>query len=210
MRPAALALSTLIAGLASGCYYPTDGMAPPTPDTGVDVTVQKCSAGQKEGGVDATLSNEASQPSGTCPDAAIDVPVFSLDAGTSWQSLYRDYFGPSGAASCAGIAGECHGQASALGSENSCTRTGCFLCPAGDASTACWQSMTSVGDGGANLVIPGQTFGSDQLSQILCSVEAGTFGMPQASVNVCLPPYCFTPVDWKRIADWVNAGAQNN
>ncbi len=195
-------------GLGSACYYPTDGAAPSPPDTGVDVTVGKCSAGQKDGGVDATRRSEASKArEAAVADAAADVPVFTLEAGITWQSLYRDYFGPTGVASCAGTgtwAGVCHGETTANGYLSSCTLTGCFLCPDGNASTACWQSMTSVGDGGANLILPDGSFDADYLSQVLCSLDASTGSMPYNG------NYWFTGVDFERISDWVNAGAQNN
>jgi hypothetical protein len=190
-------------GLVSACYYPTDGVAPSPPDAGVDVTVQKCSGGQTDAGhVDATFVHEAS-----VPDATADVPIFTIEAGITWHSLYRDYFGPTGVATCAGTgisAGACHGEKTGNGYTSSCTLTGCFLCPDGDASTACWQSITSVGDGGANVILPGQSFNTDYLSQVLCSIDASTGSMPYNG------NYCFTGTDFERIGDWVNAGAQNN
>jgi hypothetical protein len=166
--------------LAGGCYYPTSVATSPLPDGCIPVTT--------DGGFywDAGASGDAAP-----------FPVFSLDAGTTWSSLYRDYFGPSGVASCAGN-GACHGGTSQPGYQ-----TSGFLCPAGDASQGCYASMTSVGDGGADLVEPGVSFASDELSQVLCQSD-GTGIMPLYCT------YYFTTVDIERIGDWVNAGAKDN
>jgi hypothetical protein len=123
--------------------------------------------------------------------------VFTLDAGTTWTSLYRDYFGPSGVASCAGD-GACHGGTTQQGYEYSG-----FLCPPGDTSAACWGGITSRGDGGAYLILPDASFATDKLSQVLCQTT-GVGSMP------LFCSYDFTPVDIQRVAGWVNAGALDN
>ena len=132
--------------------------------------------------------------------AAHDVappPVFTLDAGTTWRSLYRDYFGPAGVASCAGpAASDCHGSTSQMGYQMSY-----FLCPFGDASSACYAGFTS---GAAPLVEPDASFSDDTLSYDLCQLTPSEGTMPFGCT------YYFTPVDMERIGDWVNAGAKDN
>jgi hypothetical protein len=195
----------LACGLLGGCYYPTDGVNP-TVDAGAEGGARKCTL--PDG---AVLRDTGVVDSTIIKDASADVPVFTLDAGTTWSSLYRDYFGPSGVASCAGTGlykGQCHGETTGTGYENSCSiMKHCFYCPDGDASTACWASLVSTGDGGANVITPGGTFSADYLSGVLCSSTSppeGVYAMPYSGA------YCFGAVDLERIADWVNAGAKNN
>jgi hypothetical protein len=155
----------------------------------------------------ADRSSDAGPKNDTGADAAPDasagadaptvtpVPVFTLDAGVTWTALYRDYFGPIGVASCAGN-GNCHGSTSELG-----YMVSSYLCP--PTKAACYAGITSMGDGGADLIAPDASFGSDYLSQVLCQ----TSGVGQ------MPLYCsytFTAVDIQRIQDWIAAGRQDN
>jgi hypothetical protein len=164
-------------GARDDAGHATDGARPDARDARVDV------------------SHPTDGAAGDARDAARP-PVFTLDAGTTWSSLYRDYFGPAGVASCAGAAaGDCHGSTTQLGYEGSD-----FLCPTGDASAACYAGFKSAG---ANLLDPDASFADDPVSDVLC--QAGAVGtMPLGC------PYVFTPVDIERISDWVNAGAPDN
>jgi len=83
-----------------------------------------------------------------------------------------------------------------------------FLCPAEDGGSAlCYQGITSLGDGGANLIRPDAAFtgdAGDELSAILCQDDGNVGVMPLEC------SYIFTPVDLERIGDWVTAGAKDN
>jgi hypothetical protein len=165
-----------------------------------DSTAPDSADGVAHDAADATSSWDAADACGDAISDALnppDVPVFTLDAGTTWRALYRDYFGPSGVASCAG-GEECHGSTLQLGYESSN-----FLCPAGDAEAGCYAGITSWGTDGADLIQPDASFSHDMLSEELCQGDgAGTMPLDCS--------YVFTPVDMKRIADWVNAGALDN
>ena len=135
-------------------------------------------------------------------DATRMVPTFTLDAGSTWTALYRDYFGNPATASCAGD-GNCHGSATQTGAMNSN-----YVCPPGDPQ-ACWAGITSYGDGGADLVQPDASFTGDLLEQVLCKVDDA--GNPVG--DGMMPLFCsynFTPVDMQRIQDWVARGAQTH
>lgn len=138
----------------------------------------------------------------TQPDAALDagadVPVYTLDAGVTWHSLYADYFGPSGVASCS-RGTICHGSTSEDGYKGSHH----FLCP-GDASAECYERITSTGDGGVNVITPGASFSEDDLSEVLCQMHGTIGSMPLGCV------YDFTPTDVERISAWIAGGAKNN
>ncbi len=155
----------------------------------------------RDAGVDAPHSKDAASDDARdgAPDDARDAappPVFTLEAGTTWTSLYRDYFGPAGVATCVGAAaGDCHASPSDLGYQMSY-----FLCPAGDAGAACYTSFTSPY---ANLLDPDASFVEDPVSDVLC--QPGPIGTMPLNCT-----YVFTSVDIERIADWVNAGAPDN
>jgi hypothetical protein len=142
-------------------------------------------------------SDGASPADATDASDAADARVFSLDAGSTWTDLFRDYFGPAGVASCAGD-GECHGSKTQMGYD-----TSHFLCPPGNR-VGCWKGMTSWGDGGANLIEPDASFDADYLHQILCKADGTGGAMPY----MC--SYSFTAVDMARIGAWVGSGAPDN
>src|SRR5580700_7404147 len=66
-------------------------------------------------------------------------------AAVTWTSLYAEYFGPAGVASCAG-SGTCHGSAEEAGYMASM-----YLCPPGDKD-GCYMGITS---SAAGLITPG-------------------------------------------------------
>jgi len=161
-----------------------------------------------DAGMDATMTTSHDAAADVMDAAAKDAPPppppFSLEAGVTWQALYRDYFGPAGRASCQGD-GHCHGGTSEIGFEGSG-----FLCPASDAGAACFMSITSTGDDSADLITPDASFTSDQISSVLCQDNATVGQMPTGGDlgNGCA--YSFTTVDIQRIADWIAAGAPEN
>ena len=176
--PLRVAAPLVLAALLFGC----------SSSSSTDADAGDSHDGSKDAGADSFVA-QAGFDSG---------PVFTIEAGTTWSSLYRDYFGPAGQASCAGD-GNCHGSVSEPGYARSH-----FLCPTDGGLTQCYAGMTSLGDGGANLVLPAGGFSADELNMILCQDDGNVGVMPLEC------SYIFTPIDIERIADWVNAGAQDN
>jgi len=172
-------MAVLVASLAMAC-----GSSPATRavDAGVPPRVDASMA-------DASLADVV----------VVDVvfPVFSLDAGSTWTDLYRDYFGTSGVASCAGD-GFCHGSTTQHG-----YLVSGFLCPPGQ-QTDCYDGITSPADSGAGLITPGRSFRDDYISQVLRQEDDAGGGMPKS------PDYTFTHVDIERISAWIEAGAPKN
>jgi len=178
--------SVAIGGCSSSSHETRD--AGPRTDATLDVMVV-------DTGVDSG-SGDASD--GYVPPP---VPIFTLDAGTTWTALYRDYFGnvAPNMPGCAGE-GDCHGSTSSPGYQN----TG-YLCPKNDKDD-CYASLTSQADGGAGLLTPDASFSDDLLSQVLCQTSSNF----QGAEMPLYCPYTFTAIDLERIGDWVANGAPND
>jgi len=116
------------------------------------------------------------------------------DEGTStlFADLYSDYFGPTGAASCAGN-GACHGAATEPGALSSG-----YVCGADRA--ACRSSLLG-------LVTPADPDGSFLLSIVRRRTEAGDIRgrMPGAPFM-----YAFSPRGIERLRGWIAAGANDD
>ena len=169
-----------------------------------------------------------------CDDAAGSVQggeALTSDEGgaATWTSLYADYFGPSGQASCTAQP-SCHGTASQLGSQ-----TSGFVC--GATKESCWEGMTM----GINPVDAGGVFcpivciggdagvGCPQNTAFACPTDptqqslyadlhkaqsSGLNNMPcGGNLMECLASgstYTFTSSDLARISTWIQQGAQDN
>ncbi len=158
-----------------------------------------------DAGIDSAIVDAAPNCPYDGPPFTVEAGLaFTLEAGSTWQSLYRDYFGNLATAGCAGD-GNCHGGTDQFGFQASG-----FLCPAGDASATCYRGLTSPIDGGVVFILPDASFRNDFLSQILCTTDGGG-AMPEGwSAQQCLFDGCnyeFTPTDMQRIANWVSASA---
>ena len=132
-------------------------------------------------------------------------PVFTIDAGSTWSDLYRDYFGNDTQVHTAGCANGsfCHGATTDDGTEASG-----YLCPKGDKE-GCYKSFTTQAANGPGLVTPDAGFATDLLGSVLCQVNdagqpVGDGVMPYDCV------YNFTPVDVARIEAWLQAGYPDN
>jgi len=117
-------------------------------------------------------------------------------SGTGFSDLYRDFFGPTGRASCAGN-GQCHGSASELGASSSA-----FICS--DQAT-CYSTMT----GAANLAKPSDA--SDPTKSVLL----GVLRHRDASNDIVgfmpkSPAYVFSSTSIARISTWIAAGVPND
>ena len=172
-------------------------------DAGTDATIHDAAPDVMMTHADASDAMATLHDASDASDARVDAPpAFTLEAGVTWNSLYRDYFGTSGRATCS-KQGYCHGSTS----ENGYMSSG-YLCPGGDASAECYMGITSAG---AALITPDASLAHDFLSIELCQTDASVGGsMPTGGslANQCA--YIFTPTDLQRIADWIAAGAQDN
>jgi hypothetical protein len=114
--------------------------------------------------------------------------------GHAFSDLYRDYFGPTGAASCAGT-GVCHGAASQPGAQASG-----YVC-APDAN-GCYQGMVS-----AQLIDPTHTSTPPEDTFLWGTIRKCTGGgaMPKQPAS-----YMFSAASLARIHDWLAAGAPND
>ena len=134
-------------------------------------------------------------------DVEIDRPEEREDAGTgsTFTDLYRDFFGPTGKASCSGD-GLCHGASTAAGAKGS----GGFVC--GSDATACWTSMTS---GRSALVTTADAADPTKSALYLTIRHRRTDGSLAGSMPK-RPLYVFSTASMQRIAAWVQAGAPND
>jgi hypothetical protein len=141
--------------------------------------------------------------------------------GTTFTSLYADYFGPSAPTGCTAQT-TCHGTAS----QNGAVISG-FVC--GSSKDECWMSMTQPSDADffPPIVTPGftdpTTTGlykclhqpSSSTDNSICSHSAfsSACNMPCGDPPTCTvgaSAYAFTSDDLARITTWMQQGAQNN
>jgi hypothetical protein len=154
--------------------------------------------GAEEGGaVLFTPTAASTSPSDAGDDACSSNANVDAGFGSGWSDLYRDYFGPTGQASCAGTAGACHGDPTATGAVNSD-----YVC-AGTVA-GCYAGITS---GSAGLVTIGDTTDDPTTSGLYGVLRKACIGgeMPKQPAN-----FFFSAADMKRITDWIGAGAPNN
>jgi hypothetical protein len=118
------------------------------------------------------------------------------DAGTGslWTDLYRDYFGPTGAASCTGN-NVCHGDSTQPGAMASD-----FIC--GDDPDTCYMGLTSVMAGLVQATTPGNE--ATTSLELVLRQTTGNGTMPKE------PMYTFSVGDIARISAWLAAGHPNN
>lgn len=163
--------------------------------------------GQLRGGAtqfDAAPPTDDGDPDLTESDASdVDAagwPEEQLDAGsgTTWTDLYRDFFGPTGAASCSS-ANTCHGDPSAVGT----TKSAGYLCADKDG---CRESMLS----DSTLLIQPRDVAApadSTLVRILWHRKADgslTGSMPKT------PRYVFSRASLERVQTWIANGAPND
>jgi hypothetical protein len=155
-------------------------------------TALACSAPPNEEGGDARF--DAAPPT-TGSNACSGDANEDAGSGTTWGDLYRDFFGPTGKASCAGN-GACHGDTSQAGYNGSG-----YQCPG--TAAECYAGITATTPG---LVTPGPVGDptTTGLYLILRKCSGGGL-MPKAPATVE-----FTAADMARIAAWIQAGAPND
>jgi hypothetical protein len=136
-------------------------------------------------------------------DASTDVdrPEERADAGSgaTFTDLYRDFFGPTGQASCAGD-GLCHGSPEKAGAKGSSG----FVC--GIEKTACWTSMTT----GASALVTSADATNPSTSTLVLTLR---HRRPDGAVIGNMPKrplYVFSVASMQRITAWIAAGARND
>jgi len=150
------------------------------------------SATEEESGGDPRFNTAPleSDSGASCGSATADA-----GNGHAFSDLYRDYFGPTGAASCAGT-GQCHGDSSQPGAQASA-----FVC--GPVATSCYQGMIA-----GSLITAGDTTTAPEDTLLWATIRKCSGGgtMPES------PPetYSFDSASLQRIHDWLAAGAPND
>jgi hypothetical protein len=161
-----------------------------------------CSAGEAAvpaGGGGEWRDSGAGVTADSAADAAEEVAVvdYCADAGgrsegSTFADLYRDFFGPTGLASCSARS-ICH-VSGGTGAQTS----GGYECVPDEPS--CWASMTST------IVPEGGSATPEQTTLYLALRKAppihGSGPMPRNS------SFAFCPDDLARITTWIEAGAQ--
>lgn len=118
-----------------------------------------------------------------------------VSGGSTWAELYRDYFGPTGRASCAGD-GACHGSSDQPGAQASG-----YVCAGGQ--DGCYSGITNPK---TRLVVPGDTTTPPEKTglHIILRKSDGTGIMPKR------PEFVFADADMRRIDAWIASGAPND
>jgi hypothetical protein len=138
------------------------------------------------------------------PDAAAGALSCDIGAdagtGTTWTSLYTDFFGPSGAAKCSGD-GTCHGDKTQAGAVSS----GGYVC--GPDKAACRASLLDPGTGLVQLP-------HDQADPSLSGlVQELRRRKPDGTVVGLMPkrPACiFEQAAIDRVQTWIKNGAPDD
>jgi hypothetical protein len=159
-----------------------------------------CTGASSEGSDDA-----ASAESGAGDDAAVDdggadvLSAYCIEAGdrgdgSRFSDLYRDFFGPTGLASCSAQS-ICH-----VPGGNGALISGGYVCT--PDQNGCWSSMTST-------IVPSGGTSTPEGTTLYKALRkapplTGSGPMPRNS------SFAFCPGDLQRIADWISSGAANN
>jgi hypothetical protein len=137
-------------------------------------------------------------PAGASDEGGVASSVVDAGAGTTWTALYRDFFGPTAPASCAG-SGACHGSSEASGADGS----NGYVCASRDG---CRASMLSVETGlvqASDADAPEKSTLVDVLRRR--SANGGTVGsMPKSST------YVFSDESIARVEAWIRNGAPDD
>jgi hypothetical protein len=129
------------------------------------------------------------------PYAMEEEDLVDAGSGARWSDLYRDLFGPTGGASCAGQ-GNCHGEVGRPGEAASG-----FLC---DTEEGCRESML-----GASGLVPESALTAPASARLFGILrhrdECGISGrMPAGS------SYVFSKASLERIRTWIVSEAPND
>ncbi len=153
-----------------------------------------------DGGVTTTTTTTTGGEGGTTTKASNSCAGADAGTGSTFTDLYRDYFGPTGGASCSGSVGNCHGESTGVGALSS----GGFVCGASQSDCYTGMHITT-----ADLLSASDTAtpaNSGLVMALRKETPAGTNNMPFDPPSTCV----FTDDDIGRITAWVGAGAPNN
>ena len=150
-----------------------------------------------DAGAPVDAAAEAALDAATCP------PLGPVTGATTWTSLYADFFGPTGKASCAGD-GACHGGPTQEG-----TKAAFYLCDSKDGCYKSMRSKTGVSTTDSNLV---------RDADVAAPKKAALFGILRVTKEDCTvsgfmpkrPPYRLTREEVARIEAWIPAGANDD
>jgi hypothetical protein len=133
-------------------------------------------------------------------DASDDAgPSECLDAGdrgsgSTFTDLYRDFFGPTGLASCTAMSA-CHISPMGRGYKNTH-----YTCSP-DQST-CWMTMTTS-------IVPSGGSATPETTTMYRALRKAP-PIPHSGPMPLGSTFAFCPSDLQRIAEWIADGAQNN
>lgn len=163
------------------------------------ILVAACSASAAPEETGSEGATQTAAPTGnegrgsSAPEELVDA-----GSGTAWTDLYRDLFGPTGGASCAGT-GMCHGSAGesgALGSQG-------YVCASREG---CRESMLSA----ETLIVQASDSNAPERSSLVATLRrrsgTGTIvgTMPKRS------QYVFSRQSIARIETWIRNGAPDD
>ncbi len=158
----------------------------------VAVSVAACAEASSDTAVGGTPRFDPTPPP---PPTNAPTPNADSGAGVTFTDLYRDFFGPTGAASCAGGSAGCHGAKGDPGG-------GVFVCA--DNKAECRTSIAGLASGAS--------FQESFLFSILRkdatlapSPPLGTNRMPKNPKT-----YAFDKAGMDRIGAWVAAGSKDD
>jgi hypothetical protein len=121
-------------------------------------------------------------------------------SGTHWSDLYRDFFGPTGAASCAGN-GTCHGDANQSGAKSS----GGYVC--GANKDDCRASLLSENTG--LIALPADQAAPEK-SGLVTELRRKKADGTVVGLMPKTPACVFEPEAIDRITTWIKNGAPND
>ena len=156
--------------------------------------------------VNATSDTKGGEPLfDTTPPASTGAVSCEIGAdagsGTTFTDLYRDFFGPTGAASCAGN-GTCHGDANQSGARSS----GGYVC--GASKDDCRASMLAMGTG--PLVDPSKDPTNPELSGLVQELRRRKTDGTVVGLMPKSPACVFEQPAIDRIQAWIKNGAPND
>jgi len=142
------------------------------------------------------------------PPPAIEQPAVPRDAGsgTAWKDLYRDFFGPTGIATCS-LSGSCHGMAGQGGPQASN-----FIC--GADINECYRTLRTGKHPGEKMSLVEDSAVANPDSAFLFRVVRLQNADGTVVQNLAMPlsptSFAFSAADIDRMKTWIRNGAKND
>lgn len=118
-------------------------------------------------------------------------------SGTTWTSLYADFFGPSGRASCAGTGSDCHASSDAAGAKSMK-----FVCASKDG---CLASML-----GDSRLVQESHFSAPESAYLVAVLRKEASDGSIRGTQPKSPPFVFHEKSIERITTWIGNGAKDD